>query len=228
MAAPLEKHRTMQDIVYGAIKERILNADYQPGQRLMTADLANEFGMSRMPVREALQRLEAATGLVTLIPHRGAVVNGISVDDLREIFEMRAVLEGLAAQLAMPHMTPELIDQMRDINAQIGQCDIESGEETFISLNYEFHRPIWTSCNSPRLNSTLHTLYEASRSYRLKSVKLPGRLRDVVREHQEIIDAFERKDVDGIEQTVRGHYRHTLNSLQSSVDNPTGKAQGSA
>lgn len=58
--------------------------------------------MSRMPVREALQRLEAATGLVTLIPHRGAVVNGISVDDLREMFELRALLEGLAAQLAYP------------------------------------------------------------------------------------------------------------------------------
>ncbi|MFT4151894.1 MAG: GntR family transcriptional regulator [Paracoccaceae bacterium] len=218
MAAPLEKHRTMQDIVYGAIKERVLNADYKPGQRLMTADLASEFGMSRMPVREALQRLEAATGLVTLIPHRGAVVNGISVTDLREIFEMRAVLEGLAAQLAMPNMTPELLAQMKETNARIEQCNIEDDEEIFVSLNYEFHRPIWDSCNAPRLNSILNTLYEASRGYRYKSIKLPGRLTDVVKEHQEIIDAFERKDVEGIERTVRGHYRHTLNSLQTGMD----------
>ena len=116
-----------------------------------------------MPVREAPQRLEAAPGLVTLIPHRGAVVNGISVGELREIFEMRALLEGLAAQLAIPNMTPELLSQKKETNAQIRRCNIEKDEEIFVSLNYESHRPIWESCNASRLNSILHTLYEARR-----------------------------------------------------------------
>ena len=92
--AVAKKYRTMQEIVYGTIKERILKGQYSPGQRLITNDLATGLGVSRMPIREALQRLEAATGLVTLIPHKGAVVNVISDDDIAEVFRIRVVLEG--------------------------------------------------------------------------------------------------------------------------------------
>ena len=98
-------YRTMQEIVYDTIKERVLKGKYSSGERLIAKDLADELGVSRMPVREALQRLEAATGLITLIPHKGAVVNSRSEEDIIEVFHMRAVLEGLAARLACPNMS---------------------------------------------------------------------------------------------------------------------------
>ena len=98
-------YRTMKEIAYEAIREAILSGRFLPGQRLVADELAQEFGTSRMPIREALQRLENA-GLVSITPHRGAVVSELSEQEIVEIYHIRAVLEGLAARLAAPHLAP--------------------------------------------------------------------------------------------------------------------------
>ena len=92
-------YRTIREIVYETIKERILKGQYSPGQRLITNDLANELKVSRMPIREALQQLEAATGLVSMIPHKGATVVVTSEEDLVEVFHIMLALESLADML---------------------------------------------------------------------------------------------------------------------------------
>jgi DNA-binding GntR family transcriptional regulator len=207
------QYRTMQEIVYNTIKERILKGGYSPGQRLITNDLATELGVSRMPVREALQRLEAATGLVTLIPHKGAVVNVVSEDDIIEVFQMRVVLEGLAARLACPNMDRKQIDELAKINAKINEHGQEIGGESFLDLNQEFHRQIWNAANAPRLVATLKALYDASRGYRYISINIPGRLKEVVREHRAIIAAFRKRDAGAAEKSVNEHYRKTLDWL---------------
>jgi len=203
----------MQEIVYETIKERILNGEYKQGQRLITNDLANEFGVSRMPVREALTRLEAATGLATLIPHKGAVVNKLSEDDLIEVYKIRSVLEGLAARLACPNLTESDLERMEQINREVSKLDDTIKEESFQDLNLEFHSIIWEKANAPRLVGMLRTLHEASRSYRYISLKLPGRFSEVVQEHSEIIDAFRQGDEFGVEDILNAHYQHTLEWL---------------
>ena len=204
------KYRTMQEIVYNTIKERILAGTYSPGERLITNDLANELGVSRMPVREALQRLEAATGLVTLIPHKGATVNVVSQDDIVEVFHMRAVLEGLAARLACPHMSKSGIDELARINEQILDHGDAIGEESFLELNWQFHSRIWKAADSPRLVQTLKLLYDASRGYRYMSITIPGRFKEVVREHRQIIAALRKGDAGEVEKIVNAHYNKTL------------------
>jgi DNA-binding GntR family transcriptional regulator len=209
-------YRTMQEIVYNTIKTRIMKGDYSPGQRLITNDLANEIGVSRMPVREALQRLEAATGLVTLIPHKGAVVNAVSEDDIVEVFLMRAALEGLAARLACAHMNAAGIDDLAKINADIGDKGDKVGGERFQELNREFHSRIWKAANAPRLVTMLKLLYDASTAYRYISINLPGRAQEVVREHRAIIAALRKGDAGKAEKTVTEHYRKTLDWLLKS------------
>jgi len=206
------RYQTLQEIVYETIKERILSGEYPQGQRLITNDLATEFDVSRMPVREALTRLAAATGLVTIIPRKGAVVNETSEDDLLEVFHIRVVLEGLAARLACPHITDEDIQQMEEINEEIKSlCGTET-ENSFQKLNLQFHSIIWKRANSPRLRDMLQTLYENSRSYRYISVKMPGRLSEIIQEHEEILEAMHRND-GSCEEVVKLHYRHTLEWL---------------
>jgi DNA-binding GntR family transcriptional regulator len=207
------QYRTMQEIVYNTIKERILKGEYSPGQRLITNDLANELGVSRMPVREALQRLEAATGLVTLIPHKGAVVNAASEEDIIEVFQMRAVLEGLAGRLACANMDKNEIDELDAINAKVNELGQEMGEDSFLQLNRDFHGRVWNAAKSPRLVATLKTLYDASRGYRLISISIPGRFKEAVREHHSIINAFRKRDAAAAEQAVVEHYRKTLEWL---------------
>ena len=218
-----DKYRTMQEIVYSTIKERILNGEYSPGQRLITNNLATELGVSRMPIREALQRLEAATGLVTLIPHKGAVVNVISQEDILEVFHIRAVLEGLAARLAYPNMDDSLINQLEEINGKVIKLGHTMDEETFLEFNRQFHAPIWQAANSPRLVGMLQSLYDASRSYRYMSVMSPGRFEKIVGEHAEIIAAFRKRDVDEVEKVVNNHYQKTLEWLMRLMKDTAGE-----
>lgn len=198
------------------IKERILKGEYSPGQRLITNDLAIELGVSRMPIREALQRLEAATGLVTLIPHKGAIVNETSEEDLVEVFQIRVVLEGLAARLACPNMDGSQIDQLVKINRKVIELEHTRDEQCFLELNLEFHANIWKAANAPRLVAMLRLLYDASRSYRYISLKLPGRFEEIVREHEEIIAALRQGDAGNVEKIVNKHYQQTLDWLMRS------------
>ena len=206
-------YKTIREIVYDTLKERILKGFYVPGQRLITNDLANEFNVSRMPIREALQQLEAATGLVTTIPHKGATVVETSMEDLVEVFHIRVVLESLAAQLACPNMDEQLIDQLEELNNKIFELEHTDNEDFFQALNLEFHSLIWKAANSPRLETILTSLYDASRNYRYLSLKLPGRFQEIVHEHKEIIAALRKRDTDNVEKIVKNHYQQTLEWL---------------
>jgi DNA-binding GntR family transcriptional regulator len=214
--AAAKTYRTMQEIVYGTIKDRILKGQYSPGQRLITGDLATSLGVSRMPIREALQRLEAATGLVTLIPHKGAVVNVISDDDIAEVFRIRVVLEGLGARLACPNMDDHQVNQLVRINRKLAELKQPADEERFLEVNRDFHGIIWKAARSPRLIGMLRLLYDASRSYRYISVIMPGRAEEIVGEHEDILTALRRGDADAAERAVNQHYRHTLEWLMRS------------
>lgn len=214
----VNQYRTMQEIAYDTIKAKILKGEYAPGERLITNDLANELGVSRMPIREALQRLDAATGLVTVIPHKGAVVFSLSNEDLYEVFHIRAVLEGLAARLACPNIDETALTEMKEINLKIKQLHNED-EEHFQELNLEFHSILWKASNSPRLVGMLKSLYEACRSYRYRSLKIRGQLNSVMQEHNEIIEAIAKQEPDRLEDVVHNHYQHTLDWLTQEKEN---------
>ena len=214
----VSNYRTMQEIVYDTIKERVLKGKYLSGERLIAKDLADEFGVSRMPVREALQRLEAATGLITLIPHKGAVVNSRSEEDIIEVFHMRAVLEGLAARLACPNMSSSQIEKLAGINAKFQEYGQQISGEKFQELNREFHSSIWAAAHAPRLVATLKLLYETSSGYRYISINMPGRFKEVVREHRSIVGALRKRDAGEAERVVNEHYRKTLDWLMRSVE----------
>lgn len=213
-----EEYRTMQEIVYNTIKERILAGHYKAGQRLVTNDLAMELGVSRMPVREALQRLEAATGLLSRIPHKGAVVNAISQDDILEVFCIRAVLESLAARMACLNLEENQIDHLEAINREIIDVGHTIDEQGFLSLNAKFHEPIWQAAKAPRLVGMLRSLYDASRGYRYISLKLPGRFEEIVEEHAQIVVALRGRDPDVVERVVKEHYQQTLKWLTRERD----------
>jgi len=204
------RYRTMQEVVYETIKERLLTRQYQPGQRLNTGDLSAELGVSRMPVREALHRLEAATGLIRLIPHKGAVVRESSTEDLRDVFRIRVVLEGLSARLACAGIGDAELDQMEELNRKMQRLSKDNDEDDFEQLNLQFHSLIWNGTKSLRLIAMVRSLYDASRSYRYASITLPGRLDEIAREHTQILRALRKRDAALAEKTVSKHYESTL------------------
>lgn len=203
--------KTIQEIIFNTLKQRIISGEYEPGQRLIANDLAEEFDISRMPVREALTRL-ASTGLVELIPYKGAIVNELTAEDYVEIFYIRSVLEGLAARLACPNLTDEDLEKMRAANEEIKEM-IEKDDVDFQRVNRLFHSTIWQRTGSERLQTLLSNLYSEASQYRNLTMIYPGRMKDVYEEHKRFLDSLYTRDAEEAEECVRKHYESTLQWL---------------
>jgi DNA-binding GntR family transcriptional regulator len=212
-----EKYRTMQEIAYDAIRDGILAGRYGPGQRLIADDLAKELGASRMPVREALHRLEVA-GLVTITPHRGAVVSELSENECVEIYHIRAVLDGLATRLAAPHLSradhTRLAALLEEMEAGVKTEDLQR----VLNVNREFHALIWIAARAPRLRDLLENLYDASQRFRNISVLIPGRLDQITCEHRLIAEALARGDATAAERYANEHHEGTARRLLAAID----------
>ena len=132
-------HSPLTTLVVEALRERILGGTMAPGERLVEGRLSQELGVSRMPVREALRQL-AAEGLVTIEPRRGASVTSINPDQVRELVEVRATLEGLNAKLAARRHDPEKIAELERILREGTELAASDGDlATMMRLNQRFH-----------------------------------------------------------------------------------------
>ena len=211
-------YRTKQEIIYETIREAIQIGRYAPGHHLVADDLAQEFGTSRMPVREALQRLENA-GLVSITPHRGAVVSELSEQEIVEVYHIRAVLEGLAARLAAPHLSPADYDRLNaliDDMASTGTA--EPDLDQLLRGNRDLHEIIWQAAQAPRLHELLENLYDASRRFRNISILLSGRLEQIVQEHRRIVQALAAGDPAAAERFANEHHEITAQRLLDEVE----------
>ena len=130
--------------VFHAIREDILKGRYKENDELRETTLGKELGVSRTPVREALRQLELE-GLVKIIPNRGAFVTGISEKDVRDIYMVRSVLEGLCVQMAAEHMTKERIDELEEV-LLLAEYYLEKGNmEQLTELDGKFHQILYTA-----------------------------------------------------------------------------------
>ncbi len=206
---------TVAHRVYMVVKERIVDGDYGPGSRLTEQQIAREFDTSRTPVREAM-RLLAADGFVVFKPNSGTLVRSWSSTQIREIFELRVLIEGEIAGLAALKISADQIAQLRAL-----QDDMESeGADTSDAnaarlgpLNREFHRVIAQASRSERLVSTLANAIEmpiVQRTFRSYS---PAQLRRSFGQHRELIDAFDAHDAAWAQSVMSCHIhcaKHTM------------------
>ncbi|HSB73753.1 MAG TPA: GntR family transcriptional regulator [Candidatus Methylomirabilis sp.] len=209
-------YRTMQEVVYDAIRDAVLSGRYPPGKRLVADEIARELGVSRMPVREALQRLQVA-GLIAITRHKGAVVSELSEPDIVEIYHIRAVLDGLATRLAAPNLTQTdhqaLLALLEEMEAAVKDNDVE----TVLAVNRKFHVLIWKAARAPRLQELMENLYDASQRFRNISVLIPGRLDQITQEHRLIAEALARGDAPAAEQHANEHHEGTARRLLTSL-----------
>ena len=225
---PAKKYRTMTEIVTDELRFKILNGDFTPGQRLVAAEIADEMGFSRMPVRDALRNLES-TGLVETYPHRGTVVKDLSAEEIVEIYHIRAVLEGLASRMACTHMTPE---QEEDLDRLMETYDVSAtgneDYEGFTSFNRQFHSLIWSFSGSARLVTLLSNLYDSCSQYRNLSYIVPGRPLSIINEHLALYQAVKSRDCDEAERVARRHYENSSIALLSAIEHRKSHSQGNA
>lgn len=194
--------QTAEQYVYGYLRDSILNGKLRGGDRIDQEKTARELVVSRMPVREAIRRLDSE-GLVVHQPHRGVLVTVLGPVAVLELFEMRSVLEGLATSLAVQSMTEE---SLTALEAQLERMDrVRTNPAAWLQRHDDFHERICTLAHRPRLAKEIRKLRQSVTPYiRLylaaySDVEMPGF------EHRALLDAIRRRDPQIAERTIREH-----------------------
>jgi len=204
-------HGSAPDTVREALRRAISAGELAPGIQLRQDELAEKFGTSRIPVREALRQLEAE-GFVTLLPNRGAVVSDLSIDEVVELLEIRIALECHALRLAIPAMGDIDLDDARAI---LRSYDEEPDPEKWGAFNWRFHKALYAPCNSPRLLAMIEANYgHVGRFTRALVSRATGKDRPQ-REHYELLDHCRDGAVEKAVRLLREHIVQTQKTLRS-------------
>lgn len=198
--------------VYESLEEKILSGEYKIGEQITENRISTELGVSRTPVREALMMLEK-DGLVDLIPNKGAVVRGVSTDDLIDIYNIRKRLEGLAASLAARRIDEKGVEELSEI-VELSEFFISKNDaEKLKKLDSDFHARIYFYSGSRMLEKVLSDLHRSIGSYRKKSLENPGRLEKSVKEHRTILEAIKAGDAEKADELASLHVGAALDNL---------------
>lgn len=214
---PTGGHRTLAERAFATLHEAIVTGVLVPGERLPIEELAEVLGMSPMPIREALRHLDSV-GLVENIPHRGARVTELSIEDLREVYEARLSLEPLAVRHAAERFTEEeavIARQRLDAHvAAYGRRDLRQ----IWSTHTAFHFALYEAARSRWMIRLIHPLWETSERYRFAMLPVRMNLDKRRLEHERILEACVSHEPERAARELHNHLAHTANLI--------GKAMG--
>lgn len=192
------------DTIAEQIEERIFDGTYPDGSRLDEVRLAEQFGVSRTPLREALHNL-ANSGLVELIPRRGAFVRQPGPIELVEMFEVMAELEAACGRFATRRMTDQALEDLHQCN-QTCQRAVDAGDpDGYYTENERFHQLIYRCCGNRFLEQEAAKLHKRLKPFRRQQLRLRGRMAQSMAEHQAILAALAAGDPDAVSTALRGH-----------------------
>ena len=204
-------HGSTPDAVREALRRAISAGEMAPGFQLRQDELAERFGTSRIPVREALRQLEAE-GFVTFLPNRGAVVSDLSIDEVIELLEIRIALECHALRLAIPAMGDIDLDDAKEI---LRSYDEEPDPEKWGAFNWRFHKALYAPCYRPRLLAMIEANYgHVGRFTRALVSRATGKDRPQ-REHYQLLEFCRGGEVEKAVRLLREHIVQTQKTLRS-------------
>lgn len=201
--------------VFHKLREDILSGKYEENEELKEVAIGEELGVSRTPVREAFRQLELE-GLIQIIPNKGAYVTGITEKDVKDIYMIRSLLEGLCARWATEHITPEQMGEMEE-NIYLSRFHAQKGHlEQLAELDNRFHDILYEACNSKILEHQLKDFHQYVLRVRRKTLASKNRGPKSNEEHEQILLAIKAGDADKAEMLAN---RHMINAYDNMVKN---------
>jgi DNA-binding GntR family transcriptional regulator len=201
----LQERRITADYVAEALREAIHRGDLADGAVLNQAAIASHFGVSRVPVREALRELQAE-GLITTRAHRLAVVRSLSLDRIVEIYDLRALLEGYVIERAVPHIDPALLKKLRALEKEMRAV---SDHPHWLELNARFHQMLYEPAGAEVTLELIEQLRARAERYVRLWSKGVHRPKEAGREHVRILGLVEQGDAAGARRAIAEHVHHT-------------------
>ena len=198
----IERHQTLREKILEMIRDAILKGTMKPGERVSEPELAERFGISRTPIREAFRQLESE-GYLEVIPRKGAVVASLSERDIEEFYAIKILLEGFAAKMAAEKLTVKDIDRLESINERLKKLAADGDVKSFFRVHNEFHDLFIKASGNDKLYEMINQLVMRFKRLRLASLSQPGRMEISVEEHCNMIEAFKSHDGERADSLVR-------------------------
>ena len=215
-----KKFLSLEEQVFAELEEEILTGKLERGASLGEIALSERLGVSRTPIRSAIRRL-AEDGLVEIIANKGAVVVGVTKEDLIDIYRIRVRLEGLASSLAAEKIDEEGLRAVRE-SVELSEFYFKAfcGKDTdrLKELDSQFHETIYKATGNRLLCKTLSELHRKIKVYRELSLSVPGRLESSIVEHREILKAIEAGDSKEADRLTSLHIERALENLLAAFE----------
>lgn len=213
----LDSYQPLREVVCESLREAIRNGVLKPGERIMEIQLAEELGVSRTPVREAIRKLELE-GYVVMMPRRGTYVANMSIRDINEIFEIRTALESLSNGLAAEHITDEELEHLQRLLVIIGGYIKDGNIEKIVETDIEFHDLMYHAARNHRLVGIISNLRDQLTRFRTLSMSYPGRLEATLDEHRTIVEAIANGDRKAASKAAEQHMENSEKTLLKAMD----------
>ncbi len=188
------------------LRDEIISGVYKPRERLIEMELSKKYNVSRTPIREALKHLESG-GLIKVEPYHGAVIAEIDAGEIREIYEVRSIVEGAAAHSAAANMSPETLSLLE---ASIEQMELFAREKDTVKYaaeNERFHRLIYNCSQNKVLVGVIDDLMERTAVFRRLSFRSAGNIRNAIKDHKALLEALRQGDAEKAQQLSSEHIR---------------------
>lgn len=203
---------TKKDLVYENLKNAILEGRLEAGKKIIISKTAKKFSISEIPVREALNMLKSE-GLIEFSPHVGAIVSSLSIKDIREIFEIRIELEGLATRLASAALKNETIHELQELIDQSLVSYENNDYAELEQLNYDFHLKIYKHSGNDRLYEIIKDLWNYTKRYPSAFKHNKERARNSIEEHSKILNALKSSNGILAEKILLNHKEKAVKEI---------------
>jgi DNA-binding GntR family transcriptional regulator len=210
---------TAQDAVLRALRSDILTGRLGPGDQIVQDALADRYGVSRVPLREALKTLESE-GQVVYHPHRGYFVAELSVDDLLEVYRLRTILEAEAIRHAVPTLSDDDVATLAELRDEIDLAANDGDVIAMTSANRRFHFAIFDAGGLPRLSRLLRQLWDATDAYRALYYSSADNRSRVAGEHEGMLDALRARDTERLVVLQDEHREHSVGAVRALLEPP--------
>lgn len=206
--------QTKTQVVFSELKQRILEGELKPGTRLLLKAIAEEFGCSEIPVREAFRSLDAK-GFVELVPHGGAYVTKLRVDEVLDYTQIRALLEPEANFLAAPLIDKAAIRDLKRINAEMADRRKVKTATRYSELNRSFHIRILNFCPNTKLLSVIQDVWDRAERGSQVFDRGPEFIAAATAQHEEMIRLIETRSFEALRDLSRRHAQFTLDAIRA-------------
>lgn len=209
----IRNYKPLGEVVFEYLRNAILAGELKPGERLMEVTLAEQLGVSRTPVREAIRKLEKES-FVIMIPRKGAYVADLTKKDIMEVLEIRKELEGFAAALAAERMALSEKEALGKVVERFNESLISMDKKSMIECDNEFHSLIFEATKNQRLINIIYDLHDQFQRFRLIYFNEFNNYKEIQASHNRIFDAIIKKDVKGARSEAESH----VESIRSLVN----------